>query len=525
MRQPPTLSYFLQLILLFLIYSLTGKVGLSLDAISGFATLFWFPTGISLAALLIGGYRYWPAIFMGAFFVNFTNGAPIHSSMGIAIGNTLEAIIATFILQYIIHFRISLDRTRDLFGLTLIAGPIGALVSATVGVSSLLLGETGISEGVLPTWLAWMVGNILSTMLITPFLLIWSRNLSFTNPRPQRLIEGIVVIAILMLACLTIFANLGGLQSILSPINYLIFPPLIWIALRFGRRSAITAVVVVSAFAVISTISGNGPFVRQELSESLILLQIFMGTIALPTLILSVVVNQYKELDKRKDEFISIASHEMKTPITSVTLLTQLLRRRAKRRKDNISLELLEKITKQVKKMAKQIDDLLDLSKIQIGQLELKKEKFAIFDLIQDVVDNVQRIASKHTIVITGQTKKRVYADKERIGQVLTNLLNNAIKYSPKANQIIVSVITSSHDVMISVQDFGLGIAKKDQEKIFEQFYRVKTSDETAHHSFGIGLYVAQEIIKKHHGVLSVSSTKGKGSTFSFSLPLKNKIR
>src|SRR5439155_472881 len=116
-----------------------------------------------------------------------------------------------------------------------------------------------------------------------------------------------------------------------------------------------------------------------------------------------------------------------------------------------------------------------------------------------------------HTIEINGQTKKKLFADKERISQVLINLLNNAAKYSPHSDKIIVSLLATKKYVEISVSDFGIGIAKKDQEKIFERFFRVKGSDETTYPGFGIGLFVANEIIKKHNGLIWVNSTKGKG--------------
>jgi len=518
-------SYVLQLLLVFVTYFFTGRFGLTFGPVGGFATLFWLPTGISLAAILFGGYRLWPAIFIGAFLVNLTSHASLPVAATIGIGNTLEALFAAFLLTRFLHFHNSLVRVRDLLVLTLVAGPLSALISATIGTEALYLGHTISYQNIFSTWLAWVVGDILSNIIVTPFLLSWSIRFSLSKLTFQRIFEAVTVTILLATSYLLIFTDIWGIHGKIAPITYLIFPPLIWIALRFGQRTTATTIMLLSCISVWSTRLGLGPFVKSSISESLLYLQTFMGTVAITSLILAGVVHESNELEKRKDEFISIASHELKTPLTTITLLLQLLKRLQKKKKEIQSLELINKTESQVKKMADLITDLLDLSKIQIGKLELRKERFAMYELVQEVVDNIQRITKKHTIIIEEQTKKKVVADKERISQVLINLLNNAIRYSPKADKIIVSLKATSQDFIVSVEDFGIGIARKDQEKIFERFFRVKDSDNKNYTGFGIGLYIANAIVRKHHGRIWVQSSKGKGTTFSFSLPLSNRIR
>lgn len=512
-----SITYVAQLVFLFCAYFFTGKLGLALDPVSGFASLFWLPAGIALAAILTGGYRLWPAVFLGAFLVNITQGAPLFSAIGIALGNTLEAVIAVYLLNRYVHFRASLERTHDIVGLIIFVAPASALVSATIGVISLDLGNVITNVDLFPTWITWMFGNIISNALIAPFLLIWGTYFSFPQLNLKKIIEGTLAITLLLLSCLLIF--------ITSSFSYMLFPPLIWIALRFSQRTTITAVITVACLAIIALSHGYGPFVKNNLRESLFYMQSFIGVIGLTALILSVNENEQKQLKKRKDEFISIASHELKIPITSMTIFLQLLERLSKKKGNEQALDLIQKTNKQMQKMTLLISDLLDVSKIQIGKLELKKEKIIINDLVHDVTENMQRILTNHMIVIDGQSNKKIYADRERVSQVLTNLINNAAKYSPSAYKILVKIRTTKQTVIVQVTDFGIGIAEKDQQKIFERFFRVEGSDEKTYPGFGIGLYIAREIIKLHNGMLWVDSIEGYGSTFSFSLPLTKKIR
>jgi len=164
--------------------------------------------------------------------------------------------------------------------------------------------------------------------------------------------------------------------------------------------------------------------------------------------------------------------------------------------------------------------DLLDLSKMQTGQLVYREECFDMDALVQEIVENVQETTSTHHLLLEGQTQAEVFGDRDRIGQVLINLLNNAIKYSSQADRVLVRVAKDQHRVVVTVQDFGIGIAKEHQNKIFERLYQVTDSNENTYPGLGIGLYISCEIVKRHGGQLWVESEKGKGTTFYFTLPL-----
>jgi PAS domain S-box-containing protein len=223
--------------------------------------------------------------------------------------------------------------------------------------------------------------------------------------------------------------------------------------------------------------------------------------------------------EKRMDEFVALASHELKTPVTSLKMFTQVMQQRFQKKNDKESELLLSKMDNQLTRLVDLIKSLLDISRVKAGKISYEMETFSINDLIQEVVDSIKNITKTHTIIVHEQTKHFVYADRERIGQVLINLINNAIKYSPKSDNIIVSIKKEKKYIVISIQDFGVGIPKADQEKVFDKFFQTSKSDSQTFPGLGLGLYISSEIVKRHKGTIWVESEEGKGTTFSFTLP------
>lgn len=234
-------------------------------------------------------------------------------------------------------------------------------------------------------------------------------------------------------------------------------------------------------------------------------------------------ITDRRQLEKQKDDFIGIVSHELKTPLTSIRMFAQLLERHHRQNKDKKGLFYLKKMTNQMERLTQLMASFVNVYKIQNGKLALHKQKFEINDLIASVVSDFQFTTRSHTVEHTGQLKKNVHADRERISQVLINLISNAIKYSPKSDKVVVSSAENEDQLTVSVQDFGLGIPKEEQDKIFDRFFRVKGKREKDISGLGLGLYISNEIIMQHKGRIWVESQEGKGSTFYFSLPLGKK--
>lgn len=229
-----------------------------------------------------------------------------------------------------------------------------------------------------------------------------------------------------------------------------------------------------------------------------------------------------KEEEERKDQFISIASHELKTPITSLKAYAQLARKHLETHPDSKIKSLVQRMEVQVDNITSLVSDLLDVTKIEAGKLLLPKDTFDINQLVREIAHDMDQTHPSHRIDIKGALKKYVFADRFRIGQVLTNLLTNAIKYSPDADTVVITLREKNGEAVIAVKDNGIGISEIDQQHIFERFYQTKAArdHEGRLSSLGLGLYITAEIVKRHGGRIWVDSTVGKGSTFSFTVPL-----
>lgn len=231
-------------------------------------------------------------------------------------------------------------------------------------------------------------------------------------------------------------------------------------------------------------------------------------------------VTDKKALEQQRNDFIGIVSHELKTPVTSLKAFGQVLQLKLAKSKDDKSVEMLRKMDAQINKLTLLINDLLDATKIEGGKLQFNEEIFCIDDVVDEVIEEVQRTTSNHAITSEGKSGARVKGDRYRIGQVLTNLLTNAIKYSPGADKVIVTTGASNEKVICSVQDFGIGIPENQQKKVFERFFRVSGEKLQTFPGVGLGLYISAEIIKRQGGEIWLESKPGKGTTFSFNLPV-----
>ena len=231
-------------------------------------------------------------------------------------------------------------------------------------------------------------------------------------------------------------------------------------------------------------------------------------------------ITESKRDEIRKNDFIAMASHELKTPLTSLKAYIQLLEKKITREGDPFINNELVKAGNQVNKMADLVYGFLDLSRLESGKLQVKIQPFDINELITEIITETLLVSYHHQIVFNPGKTIIINADRERIGQVVSNFLSNAIKYSPKESTITVSSGVFDNNVQVSVSDTGIGIRYKDQEKLFQRFYRVENENIKTISGFGIGLYLASEIIQRHKGKIWVESKEGQGSTFSFSLPL-----
>ena len=287
------------------IYVAVGHWGLQFDPVSRFATIIWPPAGIALAALLLFGPDLWPGVALGAMIVNLWTGAPFVVAAGIAVGNTLEALLAWYALQRIPGFRPSLERLIDVLGFVGLAAIASTTVAATIGVSTLYLGHVVAPGHFAETWFAWWQGDAIGILIVAAFFLSWIPAIRRGVQVPtQRIVEAVGLAAALLGMSAFLFQGSfdtnSGLAAFRQPTTLL--PLFIWAALRFGTRGATGATLMVSAAAVWSTVHGNGPFVRTQLHESLAVLQGFMSVLAVTCLVLAAVTAERWRADRERTE-------------------------------------------------------------------------------------------------------------------------------------------------------------------------------------------------------------------------------
>jgi PAS domain S-box-containing protein len=233
-------------------------------------------------------------------------------------------------------------------------------------------------------------------------------------------------------------------------------------------------------------------------------------------------ITNTKQLEQQKDDFLGIASHELKTPVTSIKAYAQVLEKTLLKKGALMEAGLMKKMDAQVNRLTSLIGDLLDVTKVNSGKLQYNHVHFDFNEMVRFVIEDLQHTTEKHQIIEDLNDIGFVFGDKERVSQVLTNLVSNAIKYSPDASEIIIHTHLEGENVVLCVEDFGIGIAANKLNMVFDQFYRVSGNMQHTFPGLGLGLYISSEIIRRAGGRIWADSKEGKGSRFCFSIPIQS---
>lgn len=300
------------------VYFVAGKLGLQLAYVYASATAVWPCTGIAIAALLVFGYRVWPGILIGAFLVNLTTAGSVETSIGIAIGNTLEGLAGCYLVSRFARGKEAFARAQDIFKFALLAGLVATAVSATIGVATLAAAGFADWAAFGSMWSTWWLGDGVGAVTVTPLLLLW-----WENPRLRWTREQITELAFLFLGLFStgwiVFGKPFHSELKNYPLEYLCIPFLIWAAFRFGRRKTATALCALSVIAAWGTLHGYGPFARESQNTSLLLMQAFMGIMAITSLALAAEVSQHKRAEER------IRNLAVSDPLTGLANYRQLV--------------------------------------------------------------------------------------------------------------------------------------------------------------------------------------------------------
>ena len=278
------------------IYYVAAKLGLKLAFVYTSASAVWPGTGIALAAMLLLGYRVWPAIFLGALLANLTTAGSAATSIGIAIGNTLEAVTGAYLLNRFAEGRNVFDRARDILKFVFAVATLSSTVSATLGVTSLALGKFLEPQDIGAAWFTWWLGDTIGSILLTPLIVLWSADFRI-RWNFNRALEAALFLSSFVMVCLVVFGGVIPLSEENYPLEFLCVPFFFWTAFRFGQRETAAAVAVLSAIAIWGTLHSYGPFAMRTAGESLLLLQAFLGVKSVLSLVIAAVVAENKRVE------------------------------------------------------------------------------------------------------------------------------------------------------------------------------------------------------------------------------------
>jgi signal transduction histidine kinase len=519
-----------------IVYFAGAELGLSLATLHQNVTPVWPPTGIAIAALLIFGPRVWPGVFAGALAANLALNLPIASDVGIATGNTLEAILAWYLLQRSKRWDRSFESVRDVMTFIVYAGVLAPLVSATIGSLSVCFGDPAQLPNFAWLWLTWWMGDGFGALIVSPLLLSWSLSWKIDSADAPEIASLLVLLIIVVLI---VFGGWFPGPVKTYPLAYLCLPCLLWAALRFDQRIVTGSIVLMASVAVWGAKHGYGPFVQPSANVTLLLLMSFVGTSALMTLLVAAVTverrkaedekwrlaselerrrtdlleresharQQAEEASRLKEEFLATVSHELRTPLNAVVGWSRLLRS-GKLDNDGMT-HAVDVIERNAAAQRQIIEDLLDVSRIVAGKLRISTQPVDLLLVIHAAIDAVQPAAEAKEIKISTHVEAPdliVKADVERLQQVFWNLLSNAVKFTPHGGLIDVYLERSDSLAEVRIEDSGPGVPPEFLPHIFERFSQADGSSTRKHGGLGLGLAIVRHLVEIHGG--TVSATK-----------------
>jgi signal transduction histidine kinase/ActR/RegA family two-component response regulator len=517
------------------VYAVVGYLGLAIAPVHRFASLVWAPTGLSLAVLLRGGFRFWPGVALGAFLVNAWSGAPVPVALGISTGNTLEAVLGVWLIRRVTSQAWSPERLRDVLAFLVLGALLSTTLSASVGVSSLLAAGLVAGPEVPDTWRAWWLGDLVGGLVVGSLLLAWSATSSQATDARRRK-EAAALVTVLIAAAVFVFFH----APVAAPTGFLqacmLMPLLMWAALRFAVRGAAAAIFLASVIAVAGTGLGLGPFALEPLPRSLLHQQVFMAIIAAAMLIVGAVTAEratalrqserneeaLSESDRRKSEFLGVLSHELRNPLAPIQSSLHILRR-VPQGSDQAAhaTAVIERQTRQLRRL---VDDLLDITRISRGVVQLHRTSIELTALVRDAVEDSRALFSSRGVSLelrVAPAPLRIEGDSARVTQAVGNLLHNAVKFTRPGGHVTVTVGEEAGRAVIQVADDGVGIDPALLARLFEPFTQADSSLQRTSGGLGLGLALVKGLVEMHGGsVTAASDGPGKGSAFTIALPL-----
>lgn len=516
-----------------LVYVITGKIGLNLASLHASASPVWPPAGIALAAILLLGYRAWPAIFVGAFLVNLTTAGSIVTSVAIASGNTLEAVAGAWLVNRFAGGKNVFDRPQGVFKFALVAA-ISAVVSPFFGVTSLAL--DGFAEWTKygAIWVTWWLGDVTGDLIFTPLVLLWGIRWKLTWKKEEAMEVGVLLLLLALLSAV-VFGGWLEISTKNYPIAFICGPIVLWTAFRFTQRETATGIFILSVLAVWGTVRGFGPFVGQSENQSLLTVQSWTAVLAITAMALSAGMAERRRIEQElqqqksvveaanrtKDHFLAMLSHELRTPLTPVISALESLETEPTQTDD--AKASLGMIRRNIELETQLIDDLLDFTRIARDKMQLRLTSIDAHQAVSNVVEICRAEARSKNLNVHLNLRAKtshVTADAAKFQQIIWNLLKNAIKFTPEGGDITISSDNPSDAVFtVSVRDTGVGMEPEVMQRMFDPFEQGNRSFEHRFGGLGLGLAISKSLAQAHGGTLTAQSDgSNRGSTFTLSM-------
>ena len=516
-----------------IIYVIAGKIGLNLASLHASASPVWPPAGIALAAILLLGYRAWPAIFVGAFLVNLTNAGDIATSVAIATGNTVEAIAGAWLVNRFAGGKNVFDRPQGVFKFAL-AAAISAVISPVFGVTSLALGGFADWRNYGAIWVTWWLGDVTGDLIFTPLVLLWGIKWKLAWKKEEAVEVGVLLLLLALLSAV-VFGGWLEISAKNYPIAFICGPIVIWTAFRFTQRETATGIFILSVIAVWGTVRGFGPFVGQSENQSLLTVQSWTAVLAITAMALSAGMAERRRIEdelqqqksiveaanRTKDHFLAMLSHELRTPLTPVISALESLETEPTQTEDTKASMAM--IRRNIELETQLIDDLLDFTRIARDKMQLRLAPIDAHQAVSNVVEicRAEARSKKLNVHLNLQAKScHVTADAAKFQQIIWNLLKNAIKFTPEGGDITISSDNPSETVFtVSVRDTGIGMEPEVMQRMFDPFEQGNRSFEHRFGGLGLGLAISKSLAQAHGGTLTAQSDgSNRGSTFTLSM-------
>ncbi len=516
-----------------LIYVVVAKLSLRLAFVHASASSIWPVTGIALAAVLLSGYRVWPAIFIGAFLANDFTAGNFLTSIAIASGNTLEAVCGAWLINRWVGGTRAFDTAPDVFKFS-VSVLFCTLISATVGVTGLTACGYANWQNYSAIWLTWWLADALGGLVITPLIILWTDQPRWRFRLPRDYEVALIFFAILLVGEL-VFGGWFPINAANYPISFLCGPIVIWSAFRFSQRETATGVFMLSAIAAWGTLHNRGPFMMESEDQSLLIMNTSTAVLTITALALAAAMAERRRAEtaieqqkvaveaanKTKDNFLAMLSHELRTPLTPVLAALDVLE--GEKLTEHDYKAAIEMIRRNVELESQLIDDLLDLTRIARDKLQLHFVEMDAHEAVRNVSEICKPEARARGIQVHLGLRAGAHfitGDNAKFQQIIWNLLKNAIKFTHDGGEITVS---SSNplpaSLRIVVSDNGIGMEQDIIERIFDPFEQGEQSLQRRFGGLGLGLAISKSLALAHGATLIAESQgRGYGSTFTLTL-------